>query len=442
MSETYEPNKGMKIEAERAIKWKEEGRKGGTRIGLVRARQILRGENLSEETVKRMFSFFSRHEGVKKAEGFDPEDEGYPSPGRVAWALWGGDAGFSWSRNIVEQLKNNEDKRGMNMELLKRELILARGYENEENGEYEEKEINDIWKFVVSTPEIDRYGTVIVPSGIDYSAFMNNPVVLAQHESEKWPIGRCLGFAMNGENLEATMQVECITEDGRTLNKLIDAGFVRAVSVGIIPIETEEQTIEGQRVTVYTKSELVEFSVVSVPANRTALIKRSLGQDIQNIISKYKKETRMLTPEIQAKIQDELLPAIKEAIATEVTNLGFTPEEAEASALAFIAGGAEAMLLALKGEAAPTEDQVNEPPVAEPPAEVVSTEEVEANFDATEKRVGKKISASTQAQIKEGMSKIKEGYKMIDSAVAIDMQRSISLNLPTRKTVDELLEII
>jgi HK97 family phage prohead protease len=442
MSETYEPNKGMKIEAERAIKWKEEGRKGGTRIGLVRARQILRGENLSEETVKRMFSFFSRHEGVKKAEGFDPEDEGYPSPGRVAWALWGGDAGFSWSRNIVEQLKNNEDKRGMNMELLKRELILARGYDNEENGEYEEKEINDIWKFVVSTPEIDRYGTVIVPSGIDYSAFMNNPVVLAQHESEKWPIGRCLGFAMNGENLEATMQVECITEDGRTLNKLIDAGFVRAVSVGIIPIETEEQTIEGQRVTVYTKSELVEFSVVSVPANRTALIKRSLGQDIQNIISKYKKETRMLTPEIQAKIQDELLPAIKEAIATEVTNLGFTPEEAEASALAFIAGGAEAMLLALKGEAAPTEDQVNEPPVAEPPAEVVSTEEVEANFDAIEKRVGKKISASTQAQIKEGMSKIKEGYKMIDSAVAIDMQRSISLNLPTRKTVDELLEII
>lgn len=330
----------------------------------------------------------------------------------------------------------------MNMELLKRELTLARGYENEENGEYEEKEINDIWKFVVSTPEIDRYGTVIVPSGIDYSAFMNNPVVLAQHESEKWPIGRCLGFAMNGENLEATMQVECITEEGRTLNKLIDAGFVRAVSVGIIPIETEEQTIEGQRVTVYTKSELVEFSVVSVPANRTALIKRSLGQDIQNIISKYKKETRMLTPEIQAKIQDELLPAIKEAIATEVTNLGFTPEEAEASALALIAGGAEAMLLALKGEAAPTEDQVNEPPVAEPPAEVVSTEEVEANFDAIEKRVGKKISASTQAQIKEGMSKIKEGYKMIDSAVAIDMQRSISLNLPTRKTVDELLEII
>lgn len=446
MSEGYEPNKGMKEEAERGIKWKEEGKKGGTRIGLIRARQIMRGENLSEETVKRMYSFFSRHEGNKKAEGFEPDEDGYPSPSRVAWALWGGDPGFVWSKNIVDQLKKDKEKRGNEMDIIKRELLLSKGYGEYEMEEYEEHDVNDIWSFVVSTPEIDRYGTIIVPSGIDYSSYMNNPVVLAQHESEKWPIGRCLGFAMNGENLEATMQVECITEDGKTLNKLIDAGFVRAVSVGIIPIETEEQNIDGQKVTVYTKSELVEFSVVSVPANRTALIKRSINKDIQDIISKYKKDVRMLTPEIEAKIQDELLPAIQEAIATEVTNMGFTPEEATASALAFIAGGAEAMLIALKGEQVPSEDQVNEPPVAEPPAEVVSAEEsappVETNFDAVEKRVGKKISASTQAQIKEGMNKIKEGYKMIDNAVAIDMQRSIQLNIPSRKSVEELLELI
>jgi HK97 family phage prohead protease len=445
MSETYKPNKGMKIEAERGLAWKEEGKKGGTRIGLIRARQIARGENLSEDTVKRMYSFFSRHEVNKKAEGFEPDEEGYPSPSRVAWALWGGDPGFVWSKNIVEKLKKENEQRGMKMEIIKRELLLSKGYGEYENEEYEQEEINDIWSFVVSTPEVDRYGTIIMPSGIDYSAFMNNPVVLAQHESEKWPVGRCLGFAMNGENLEATLQVECITEDGRTLNKLINAGFVRAVSVGIIPLETEEQNIDGSKVTVYTKSELVEFSIVSVPANRTALIKRSINQDISNIISKYKKEKRMLTPEIEAKIQDELLPAIQEAIATEVTNLGFTPEEATASALAFIAGGAEAMLMALKGESVDTEDQVDEPPVAEPPVEVVSESSapsVEANYDPVEKRVGKKISASTQAQIKEGMTKIKEGYKMIDNAVAIDMQRSIQLNIPTRKTIDELLEII
>lgn len=130
---SYKPNKGMQEEADRAIKWVEEGRKGGTRIGKIRARQIARGENLSEDTVKRMYSFFSRQEGVKGAEGFEPGEDGYPSPGRVAWGLWGGDPGYSWSKNIVEQLKN----RGCNMNLITRELVLETrdGYEYEGNGE-------------------------------------------------------------------------------------------------------------------------------------------------------------------------------------------------------------------------------------------------------------------------------------------------------------------
>ena len=108
--EPYVPNEGMKEEAARALAWKEEGRRGGTRIGLTRANQIVNGENLSEETVKRMFSYFSRHEVDKQAEGFSPGEDGYPSPGRVAWGLWGGDAGFSWSRNIVEGLENESQE--------------------------------------------------------------------------------------------------------------------------------------------------------------------------------------------------------------------------------------------------------------------------------------------------------------------------------------------
>lgn len=108
--EPYVPNEGMKEEAQRALDWKEEGRRGGTRIGLTRANQIVNGDNLSEETVKRMFSFFSRHEVDKQAEGFEPGEDGYPSPGRVAWGLWGGDAGYSWSRNIVEGLENESQE--------------------------------------------------------------------------------------------------------------------------------------------------------------------------------------------------------------------------------------------------------------------------------------------------------------------------------------------
>ena len=57
-----------------------------------------------------MFSYFSRHEVDKQAEGFSAGEEGYPSNGRIAWALWGGDAGFSWSKRLVAQMKKNEDR--------------------------------------------------------------------------------------------------------------------------------------------------------------------------------------------------------------------------------------------------------------------------------------------------------------------------------------------
>jgi len=93
----FRPTEAMRTAAQRALDWKAEGFDGGTRVGLARANQIVNGEQLSEDTILRMYSFFSRHEVDKKAEGFNSGEEGFPSPGRVAWDLWGGDAGFRWS---------------------------------------------------------------------------------------------------------------------------------------------------------------------------------------------------------------------------------------------------------------------------------------------------------------------------------------------------------
>ena len=104
------PNDGMKSEAQKGLDWREEFGRGGTRVGAVRARQIVAGENLSDDTVKRMYSFFSRHEVDKQAEGFSAGEEGYPSNGRIAWALWGGDAGYSWSKRLVEQMKKEDER--------------------------------------------------------------------------------------------------------------------------------------------------------------------------------------------------------------------------------------------------------------------------------------------------------------------------------------------
>ena len=103
--EGYKPTSGMQSAARRAIKLKEQGKaKGaGTAVGWTRAGQLSRGETLSLSTVKRMYSYFSRHEVDKKGKDWDNAEN--PSNGKIMWLAWGGDAGFSWSRKIVEREK-------------------------------------------------------------------------------------------------------------------------------------------------------------------------------------------------------------------------------------------------------------------------------------------------------------------------------------------------
>jgi hypothetical protein len=105
--ESYTPSAGMKAAARRAIKWKEDGKAtgAGTPVGWGRARDIVAGRSMSLSVVKRMYSFFSRHEVDKKGKDF--YNTSNPSNGRIMWDAWGGDAGFSWSRAIV---KRNEGK--------------------------------------------------------------------------------------------------------------------------------------------------------------------------------------------------------------------------------------------------------------------------------------------------------------------------------------------
>ena len=146
------PNDGMKSEAQKGLDWREEHGRGGTRVGAVRARQIVAGENLSDDTVKRMYSFFSRHEVDKQAEGFSAGEEGYPSNGRIAWALWGGDAGYSWSKRLVEQMKKEDERQTSfdSQESEKHPLLT-----NEE-----EKSMNKEDRHILNVTETDN--TVIV----------------------------------------------------------------------------------------------------------------------------------------------------------------------------------------------------------------------------------------------------------------------------------------
>ena len=105
-----QPTSGMVAEAKKGLDWRTEHGRGGTPVGIARARDIVNGKAMSVSTVKRMFSFFARHEVDKRAEGFRPGEKGYPSNGRIAWALWGGDPGQSWSKKKRDQIEREENK--------------------------------------------------------------------------------------------------------------------------------------------------------------------------------------------------------------------------------------------------------------------------------------------------------------------------------------------
>jgi HK97 family phage major capsid protein/HK97 family phage prohead protease len=107
------PTGGMREEAERYREWKAEGEAGGTEVAARRAGQILSGDELSPDTVITMAAWFARHEVDKQGEGFTQNEEGYPSPGRVAWAAWGGDAGQIWSVAKADRIKALEGDRAM-----------------------------------------------------------------------------------------------------------------------------------------------------------------------------------------------------------------------------------------------------------------------------------------------------------------------------------------
>jgi len=108
----YVPPQAVRTAAQRAIEWIDNGLAGDgfTRVGRTRAGQLAQGESVSIETLKRMKSFFSRHQVDKKALGFSRGEKGFPSGGRVAWDAWGGDAGFAWAEAMVERYENEVKK--------------------------------------------------------------------------------------------------------------------------------------------------------------------------------------------------------------------------------------------------------------------------------------------------------------------------------------------
>ena len=101
--------KSVQNEAEKALNWRKEYNRGGTAVGMNTARTLAKGGQIGIRKLRHIAKYFPRHEVDKKGKGWAPGEDNFPSNGRIAWALWGGDAAWRWARAIVER----EDKKAV-----------------------------------------------------------------------------------------------------------------------------------------------------------------------------------------------------------------------------------------------------------------------------------------------------------------------------------------
>lgn len=177
--------------------------------------------------------------------------------------------------------------------------------------------------FVITTEDVDRMNERVIAAGCEFENYLKNPIVLFAHNWEM-PIGKCLGLLFDENRIIARTQFfPDLIEDAKmkTAVNLALNGVLKAVSIGFLEKEVKYERIGNKDVRTITKWELVEYSVVSVPANPNAVAKTfsSLDEKAGRVISS--ENLSKLTRAIEA--IEEGLSEIREVIqkAEPTTNI-------------------------------------------------------------------------------------------------------------------------
>ena len=245
----FSPTEAMAREATRGLEWRDEFNRGGTEIGVARARDIKNRRNLSLDTVKRMKSYFARHEVDKQGEGFSPGEDGYPSAGRIAWALWGGDPGKSWANNIVDR----EDSKSMEP-IQHKAVALTLKREPDQDG---------VFEGYASVFGVVDQGMDVVERGAFRKSLGSRKVkMLWQHDMSQ-PIGVWDDIYEDERGLFVRGRLLKEVEKGREAMALLRAGAIDSMSIGY---RTMEAIPEGDgRVRKLMEVDLFEISLVTFP---------------------------------------------------------------------------------------------------------------------------------------------------------------------------------
>jgi HK97 family phage prohead protease len=280
----FKPPAGVREEAAKGLAWRSEYGRGGTAVGVARGRDLSNGTTISPETARRMKAYFDRHEIDKQGEGWSPGEPGFPSNGRIAWAWWGSDPGWAWSRKLVEQMNAaDEENRSMieRRSLYEEEsadLPLLRVESRSEDGAAESRWIvGYAAKFGVNSLELD--GQFI--ERIDPQAFG----IVAERRGRKkaletralwnhdanYPLARYPGtLRMNVDDIGLRYEFPVPdTTYGRDLAANIDAGIVRGSSFSfqIAPGGEAWSVEDGRSIRTVTKIDsLIDVGPVTFPA--------------------------------------------------------------------------------------------------------------------------------------------------------------------------------
>mgnify|MGYP003121261546 CR=1 FL=1 len=141
-------------------------------------------------------------------------------------------------------------------------------------------------KFVASTASPDRYGDVVDQKGWDLSAYNRNPVVLFNHNPSQMPIGKGKAYVEN-EQLMLEVEFDQKDEMAKTIEQKVRDGYINAVSVGFQPSKTvsrsslpSDHPYHGKSGQYFQASELLEVSIVTIPANNEATLSKQFSREI------------------------------------------------------------------------------------------------------------------------------------------------------------------
>ncbi len=306
----FTPPAGVRSEAQKGLDWRSEFGRGGTAVGIARARDLSNGTTISPDTARRMKAYFDRHEVDKQGTGWSPGEDGFPSNGRIAWALWGSDPGYAWSRKLVEQL-NAADKENRSMierrslhEEETTELPLLRVESRAEDGAAESRWIvGYAAKFGVNSLDLGDFVERIDPQAFGIVAERRGrkrPLetrALWNHDAN-YPLARYPGTLRMHVD-EVGLRYEFPVPDtsyGRDLAANIDAGIVRGSSFSfqIAPGGEAWSVEDGRSIRTVTRIDsLIDVGPVCFPAYPDAdcaVAQRSYDQYLQRqafIIAKH-----------------------------------------------------------------------------------------------------------------------------------------------------------